>query len=105
MTQWGPADFGLSRGQPRLMSTPEILPFEELVIERSLAYGVQPRIEIAEVEEAKRYIQQGVRHFCIGWDRFIYKAGCSGSARACAGWSRPSDMRPGSPRRRLRARA
>ena len=52
------------------MSTPEILPFE-----RSLAYGVQPRIEIAEVEEAKRYIQQGVRHFCIGWDRFIYKAG------------------------------
>jgi 2-keto-3-deoxy-L-rhamnonate aldolase RhmA len=24
MTQWGPADFGLSRGQPQLMSTPEI---------------------------------------------------------------------------------
>jgi len=75
MTQWGPADFGLSRGQPQLMSTPEILPFEELVIERSLAHGVQPRIEIAEVEEAERYIQLGVRHFCIGWDRFIYQAG------------------------------
>ena len=75
MTQWGPADFGLSRGQPRLMGTPEILPFEELVIEKSLAHGVQPRIEIAEVEQAKRYVQLGVRHFCIGWDRFIYKAG------------------------------
>ena len=57
------------------MSTPEILPFEELVIARSLAHGVQPRIEIAEVEEAERYIQLGVRHFCIGWDRFIYRAG------------------------------
>jgi 4-hydroxy-2-oxoheptanedioate aldolase len=75
MTQWGPADFGLSRGQPGLMGTPEIRPFEELVIEKSLAYGVQPRVEIAEVEQAKRYVQLGVRHFCIGWDRFIYKAG------------------------------
>ena len=75
MTQWGPSDFGLSRGWPHLMSSPEILPIEELVIERSLAYGVQPRIEIAEVEQANRYIQLGVRHFCIGWDRFIYKAG------------------------------
>jgi 4-hydroxy-2-oxoheptanedioate aldolase len=75
MTQWGPADFGLSRGQPGLMATPEILPFEERVIERSLAHGLQPRIEIAEVEQARRYVDLGVRHFCIGWDRFIYKAG------------------------------
>jgi 2-keto-3-deoxy-L-rhamnonate aldolase RhmA len=75
MTQWGPADFGLSRGQPHLMGTPEIQPFEERVVATSLAYGVQPRIEIAEVEQAKRYVELGVRHFCIGWDRFIYKAG------------------------------
>ncbi len=75
MTQWGPADFGLSRGQPQLMSTPEIRPFEELVIKKSLEHGIQPRIEIREVEQADRYTQLGVRHFCIGWDRFIYKAG------------------------------
>jgi 2-keto-3-deoxy-L-rhamnonate aldolase RhmA len=29
MTQWGPADFGLSRGMPGLMHAPEIRPFEE----------------------------------------------------------------------------
>jgi len=75
MTQWGPADFGLSRGEPGLMDTPEIRPFEELVIRKSIEYGVQPRIEIGEVEEAKRYVQLGVRHFCIGWDRFIYQSG------------------------------
>jgi 2-keto-3-deoxy-L-rhamnonate aldolase RhmA len=74
MTQWGPADFGLSRGQPHLMASPEIRPFEELVIKKSIEYGVPPRIEIAEVEQADRYIQSGVRHFCIGWDRFIYKS-------------------------------
>lgn len=73
MTQWGPADFGFSRGQPGLMATPEIRPFEELVIEKSLEYGIHPRIEIGAVEQAKRYIDLGVRHFCIGWDRFIYR--------------------------------
>lgn len=73
MTQWGPADFSISRGDPGLMFTPEIRPFEELVIRKSIEHGVPPRIEIAEVEQAKRYIDLGVRHFCIGWDRFIYR--------------------------------
>ncbi len=77
MTQWGPADFGFSRGQPGLMSTREIRPFEERVIEKSLEYGVAPRIEIGAVEQAKRYVDLGVRHFCIGWDRFIYRAALS----------------------------
>ncbi len=75
MTQWGPADFGFSRGQASLMHTPEIRPFEELVIAKSIEHGVPPRIEIAEPEQTKRYIDLGVRHFCIGWDRFIYQAG------------------------------
>ena len=74
MTQWGPADFGFSRGQPGLMGTKDIRPFEELVIKKSLEYGIHPRIEIGAVEQAQRYIDLGVRHFCIGWDRFIYRA-------------------------------
>lgn len=74
MTQWGPADFGFSRGQPQLMHTAEILPFEEQVIKKSIEYGVPPRIEIGSLEQADRYIDLGVRHFCIGWDRFIYQA-------------------------------
>jgi 4-hydroxy-2-oxoheptanedioate aldolase len=57
------------------MDTPEIRRFEELVIRKSIEHGVAPRIEIGEVEEARRYVQMGVRHFCIGWDRFIYQAG------------------------------
>lgn len=73
LTQWGPSDFGFSRGQPGLSSTPEIRPFEELVIKKSLEYGIAPRIEIGSVEQAKRYVDLGVRHFCIGWDRFIYR--------------------------------
>jgi 4-hydroxy-2-oxoheptanedioate aldolase len=74
MTQWGPADFGLSRGTPGLTHMPEIRPYEELVIRKSIEHGVPPRIEIAEVEQAKRYVDLGVRHFCIGWDRYIYRS-------------------------------
>ena len=74
MTQWGPADFGFSRGQPNLMATPEIRPFEELIIKKSLEYGIRPRIEIGAVEQAQRYVDLGVRDFCIGWDRFILRA-------------------------------
>ena len=73
MTQWGPADYGFSRGEPSLMNTPDILAPEELVIRKCLEYGIHPRIEIGDSEKAKRYIDLGVRHFCIGWDRFIYK--------------------------------
>jgi 4-hydroxy-2-oxoheptanedioate aldolase len=71
MTQWGPADFGFSRGEPGMMATEAIRPYEELVIARSLEYGIRPRIEIGAVEQAKRYVDLGVRDFCIGWDRFI----------------------------------
>ena len=71
MVQWGPADYGFSRGEPRLMFTEGIRPVEEHVIAKCLEYGVAPRIEIGEPDQAKRYIDLGVRHFCVGWDRFI----------------------------------
>ncbi len=74
MTQWGPADFGFSRGEPGLMGTPEIRPFEEQVIAKSLQFGLHPRIEIGSVAQEQRYIDLGVRHFCVGWDRFILRA-------------------------------
>ena len=73
MTQWGPADFSFSRGEPSLQHSEAIKPFEALVIKKSLEYGIYPRIELGSVEQAKRYIDMGVRHFCIGWDRFILR--------------------------------
>ena len=75
MTQWGPADYGFSRGNPDLMHTSEIRPAEELVIRKSIEYGIHPRIEMGGPESAKRYIDLGVRHFCVGWDRFLLRAG------------------------------
>ena len=74
MTQWGPADLSFPRGQMRLMASPEIRVFEETVIRKSLEYNIRPRIEIGAVEQAKRYVDLGVKDFCIGWDRMIVRA-------------------------------
>ena len=41
---------------------------ERDMIELALKKGVQPRVEIDTVEQAKEYIDMGVRHFCIGTD-------------------------------------
>ena len=73
MTQWGPADYSLTRGKLGKMDAEEMRAAEELVIKKSLEYGIHTRAEIREPEDAKRYIDLGVRHFCLGWDRFIYQ--------------------------------
>ena len=41
------------------------------VIETCLAKGIPPRAEIETVDEAKYYLDQGVRHFCLGTDIMI----------------------------------
>ena len=74
MTQWGPTDFRFSYGPAAEMDADDVRAAEELVIRKSLEYGVAPRIEIGAVEQAQRYIDLGVRHFCIGWDRALMQA-------------------------------
>ena len=74
IAQWGPADYSLSCGAPKLMFQDDIFSIEEKVISKCIEYNIIPRAEIAEVEQAKRYIDLGVRHFCIGWDRFILQS-------------------------------
>jgi 2-keto-3-deoxy-L-rhamnonate aldolase RhmA len=73
MVQWGPADYSLSVGNPALQRSKDILPIESKVITESLAAGLHPRIEIGGPDQAQRFIDQGVRHFCVGWDRFILR--------------------------------
>ncbi len=68
MIQWGGSDYSMSIGQAGQRGTPEIKATERKVIETSLKMGVQPRAEIGTADEAKYYLDLGVRHFCIGTD-------------------------------------
>jgi 2-keto-3-deoxy-L-rhamnonate aldolase RhmA len=68
MIQWGPADYTMSIGRAGERGLPEIKAVERRVIETSLKMGVAPRAEIGSVDQAKYYLDMGVRHFCIGTD-------------------------------------
>ncbi len=73
MVQFGPADYSISVGKAGQGRSPEIRKVEEDMIALALKKGVSPRVEIASFEQAKPYLELGVRHFCLGWDvRVIY---------------------------------
>lgn len=71
MIQWGPADYCMSVGRPGDWYDPEIKAIERQVIETGLKMGVAPRAEINSPEQARYYLDLGVRHFCIATDILI----------------------------------
>ena len=68
MIQWGGTDYSLSIGRPGGSKDSEVKDVERNVIETCVKRGVPPRAEIGSVEEARYYLDLGVRHFCIGTD-------------------------------------
>lgn len=68
MIQWGGSDYSMSVGRAGERGSPEIKAVERQVIETSLKMGVPPRAEINTADQAKYYLDMGVRHFCIGTD-------------------------------------
>ena len=68
MVQWGPADYSMSIGRPGERGSAEVRAVERKVFETALKMGVTPRAEINSVDQARYYLDLGVRHFCIGTD-------------------------------------
>ena len=68
MVQFGPADYSMSIGLAGQWSHPRVVEAERHVIRTALRMGIAPRAEISRPSEAKAYLDQGVRHFCMGWD-------------------------------------
>jgi 4-hydroxy-2-oxoheptanedioate aldolase len=82
MVQFGPADYSISIGKPGQVREPEVQKAHQLMIETALKKGVAPRVEISSFEQAKPFIEMGVRHFCIGWDTGIIFQWCRQQAQA-----------------------
>jgi 4-hydroxy-2-oxoheptanedioate aldolase len=68
MIQWGGSDYSMSVGKAGQRGSAEIKAVEKQVIETALKMGVPPRAEINSADQAKAYLDMGVRHFCIGTD-------------------------------------
>ena len=68
MVQFGPADYSMGLGLAGQFAHPRVREAEKHVIETSLKMGIAPRAEINHPDEAGRYLDMGVKHFCIGAD-------------------------------------
>lgn len=68
MVQFGPADYSMSLGLAGQWDHPKVKEAEKYVIETALKKGIAPRAEISHPEQAKPYLDMGVKHFCIGTD-------------------------------------
>ncbi len=68
MIQGGGSDYSMSVGRAGERGSPEIRAVERKVIETALRADVPPRAEINTADQAKYYLDLGVRHFCIGTD-------------------------------------
>lgn len=71
MIQFGPSDYSLSSGVNRRDYSKEIREAEEKCIKAAVAHGVRPRCEVMDVEDAKRYLDLGVRDFNISGELWI----------------------------------
>ena len=74
MIQWGASDFSMSIGIPGQRQAPKVVAAHDIVFKTALAMGVQPRAEIGHPDQAKRYLDMGVRHFSLGNDLRIVTA-------------------------------
>jgi 4-hydroxy-2-oxoheptanedioate aldolase len=68
MVQFGPGDYSMSIGQVGNRQHPAVREAEEFVIKTALERRIMPRAELGSPEGAKRYIDMGIRHFCMGTD-------------------------------------
>jgi 4-hydroxy-2-oxoheptanedioate aldolase len=68
MIQWGGSDFSMSIGQPGNHNHPDVVAAKKKVFETCIKMGVPARAEVNTVDQAKEYLDMGVKHFCIGTD-------------------------------------
>ena len=71
MIQWGPADYSMSVGRAGEWYSPDILRVERDVFERCIKAGVPPRAELSSPKDVDRFLEMGVKDFCMGTDLYI----------------------------------
>jgi len=68
MIQWGPADYSMSIGRPGERDSAEVRRAADKVFRTALAKGIPPRAEVLCADDARRFLDMGVRHFSISYD-------------------------------------
>ena len=68
MIQFGPSDFSMNSGFNFMDHMAEVREAEEKCIKVAIKHGVRPRAELmgADADTFKKYLDMGVRDFCVG---------------------------------------
>ena len=82
MVTFGTNDYCMSIGKPGHARDPEIWEVHKYVYETALKKGVQPRAELGTPDDAKKFMDIGVKHFAIGTDLAILYGWWNENARA-----------------------
>lgn len=73
LIQFGPADYAMSAGLYADRGAPPVKAAERRVIQACQQAGIAVRAEIRSLDQAKAYLDLGVRHFSLGADlRILY---------------------------------
>ena len=76
MLQFGPSDYSVGSGKPGGGHLPEVQEAQKRMSAMALEAGRHPRVEIGTLEQAKPWMDLGVRHFCVGWDISVVFGWC-----------------------------
>lgn len=82
MVQFGPSDYSISIGKPGQTRSEDVQKAHRDMIELAIKKGVAPRVEIGSFEQAKPFVEMGVRHFCVGWDTMVLSQWCRQQGKA-----------------------
>ncbi len=68
MVQWGPAGYSMNIGKAGQRDDSAVVEAKREVFRTALNMGVHPCAEIEFPDEAREYLDMGVRHFNLGVD-------------------------------------
>lgn len=68
MVQWGASDYSMSIGKAGEKSHPDVVAAHDKVFKTALKMGVEPRAEVYSIDDVKKYLDIGVKHFSIETD-------------------------------------
>jgi 2-keto-3-deoxy-L-rhamnonate aldolase RhmA len=68
MVQWGGSDYSMGMGRPGERYSPGATRGGAPRVRNGNQMGVPPRAEIATADQAKYFLDMGVRHFSVGTD-------------------------------------
>jgi len=68
MIQWGSADYSMNIGRAGERNAPEVMEAQDYIFAKAKEMNIPARVELNDITDRNKYLEKGVRHFCIGTD-------------------------------------